>query len=76
MTELVKFARPYAKAVFELNASFYFYRRSFFNQNYFAVINSRSIIYEMPHLCFDLDHIIDYQFIEYLFANNKLGFQI
>ena len=68
--------RQSAPDVFDLNASFYFYRRSFFNQNYFAVINSRSIIYEMPHLCFDLDHIIDYQFIEYLFANNKLGFQI
>jgi CMP-N,N'-diacetyllegionaminic acid synthase len=68
--------RQSAPAVFDLNASFYFYRRSFFNQNYFTVINSRSIIYEMPHLCFDLDHMIDYQFIEFLFANKKLGFQI
>lgn len=68
--------RQSAPEVFDLNASFYFYRRSFFNQKNFSVINSRSIIYEMPHLCFDLDHLIDFQFIEYLFTNNKLGFQI
>jgi hypothetical protein len=30
----------------------------------------------MPHICFDLDHLIDFDFLEYLLSNNKLDFQI
>lgn len=68
--------RQSANPVFELNASFYFYKREFFNLVDKTVINSRSLIYEMNHICFDLDHSIDFEFMSFLFENNKIDFQI
>ena len=69
-------SRQAAPKVYELNASFYFYKKSFFEQNFKSVYSGKSLIYEMPHLCFDLDHLIDFEFMEYLLSNNKLGFEI
>ena len=68
--------RQSAPAIFDLNASFYFYRRSFFSADHRTVFTDSSLIYTMPHICFDLDHIIDFDFLEYLLANQKLDFQI
>jgi len=68
--------RQSAPVVYELNASFYFYRRSYFEQHLMKTINDRSLIYEMPHICFDLDHPIDFEFMEYLMINNKLDFEL
>jgi CMP-N-acetylneuraminic acid synthetase len=67
--------RQSAKSVFELNASFYFYRRDFFDSHLRKVINENSLIYEMKHICFDLDHPIDFEFMTYLIENNKLDFK-
>jgi hypothetical protein len=30
----------------------------------------------MPHLCFDLDHPVDFEFMSFLFENNKLDFTL
>jgi CMP-N,N'-diacetyllegionaminic acid synthase len=68
--------RQSAPTVYELNASFYFYRRHFFEQENCKTISGRSLIYAMPHICFDLDHSIDFEFMEFLVANNKLGFDL
>ena len=68
--------RQSAPLVYDLNASFYFYKRSFFNNPNAKVINDRSFIYLMPHICFDLDHPIDFEFMEYLILNNKLDFNL
>jgi len=68
--------RQSAPDVFELNASFYFYRRAFFEEGKVTTINDRSLIYKMPHICFDLDHPIDFEFMEYLMVTNKLGFEL
>lgn len=67
--------RQSAKTVFELNASFYFYKRNFFDSDTRKVINEYSLIYEMKHICFDLDHPIDFEFMTYLIENNKLDFK-
>jgi CMP-N,N'-diacetyllegionaminic acid synthase len=67
--------RQSAKPVFELNASFYFYKRIFFENDIEKVINNYSLIYEMQHICFDLDHPIDFEFMSYLIENNKLDFK-
>ena len=67
--------RQSAKSVFELNASFYFYKRNFFELDSKKVINDRSLIYLMNHICFDLDHPIDFEFMTYLIENNKLDFK-
>lgn len=68
--------RQSAKPVFELNASFYFYKRFFFDSDSRKVINDFSLIYEMTHTCFDLDHPIDFEFMSFLIENNKLDFKI
>ena len=69
-------SRQAAPQVFDLNASFYWYRRSFFDLGEKSAITDRSLIYEMNHICFDLDHPIDFLFMEYLMQNNKLDFEI
>ena len=66
--------RQSAPKVFELNASFYFYRRSFFYPVMKPVINSNSMIFRVNHICFDIDHRLDYEFMNYIIENNKLDF--
>jgi len=68
--------RQSAPKVYELNASFYWYRRSFFDLNLKTAITSKSLIYEVKHICFDLDHPVDFMFMEFLLENDKLDFQL
>jgi CMP-N-acetylneuraminic acid synthetase len=67
-------SRQTAPRVYDLNASFYFYRREFFDLNYKNAYTERSLIWMIDHFCFDLDEIIDFHFMEYLLINNKLDF--
>ena len=55
--------RQSSPEVYDLNASFYFFKREFFEEGC-STINDRSMIYIMPHICFDLDHPIDFDFME------------
>lgn len=66
--------RQSAPKVYDMNASFYIYTALFFSESQTTVITDRSIVYEVPHVCFDLDHPIDFEFMEYLIENNKLDF--
>jgi CMP-N,N'-diacetyllegionaminic acid synthase len=68
--------RQSAPKVFELNASFYIYRRLFFDSDLKSAITEKSLIYEMNHICFDLDHPVDFLFMEYLLKNDKLDFKL
>lgn len=68
--------RQSAPKVYDLNASFYWYRRSFFDLDLKSAITDKSLIYIMDHICFDLDHPIDFLFMEYLLKNNKLDFEL
>lgn len=68
--------RQAAPKVFDMNASFYWYKRIFFEANIKTAITDKSLIYKMNHICFDLDHPIDFLFMEYLLENNKLDFQL
>lgn len=65
-------SRQSAPAVFDLNASFYWYKRAFFDMELKSAITQKSIIYKMPHLCFDLDHPIDFEFLEFLVISHKI----
>lgn len=60
--------------VFDLNASFYVFKKAFFAENHKTVITDKSLAYEVPHLCFDLDHNIDFEFMSFLLENKKLDF--
>lgn len=70
------FSRQKTPAVYDMNASFYFYKRSFFDMGYRSAITDKSLIYITPHICFDLDHSIDFEFMEYLIKNGKLDFEM
>jgi CMP-N,N'-diacetyllegionaminic acid synthase len=70
------FTRQSAPKVYDLNASFYFYKRSFFDLGYKGAITDRSLIYQIPHICFDLDHPIDFEIISFLMENKKLDFKL
>lgn len=70
------FTRQSAPKVYDMNASFYFYKRAFFDLGYKGAITDKSIIYVVPHTCFDLDNTIDFEIISYLMANNKLDFEL
>lgn len=70
------FTRQSVPEVYDMNASFYFYKRSFFDLGYKSAITDKSIIYLIPHICFDLDHSIDFEFMEFLMKKNKLDFNL
>ena len=70
------FTRQSAPKVYELNASFYIFRRLFFEQGLTKAITTSSLIYEMPHTCFDLDHPLDFEFMSFLVENQKLDFLV
>ncbi|MDE5493024.1 acylneuraminate cytidylyltransferase family protein [Elizabethkingia meningoseptica] len=66
--------RQSAPKVYDMNASFYVFKKTFFQNQNKTVITDRSLIYEVPHLCFDLDHQIDFEFMNYLLENKRLDF--
>ena len=70
------FTRQSAPKCYDLNASFYYYKRSFFDEGYRGAITDKSLIYVMPHTCFDMDHPIDFEIMTYLLSNNKLDFML
>ena len=69
-------SRQSAPKVYDMNASFYFYKRSFFELGYKSAITDKSIVYEMPHICFDIDQPIDFEIISYLIERKKLDFPL
>ena len=68
-------SRQKSPKVFEMNASFYYYKRDFFNAKELTMFNN-SLIFEMEHVSFDLDSIIEFEFLDYLITTNKLSFKI
>jgi CMP-N,N'-diacetyllegionaminic acid synthase len=68
--------RQSAPKVYDLNASFYWYKRAFFDSDSKSPITDKSLVYIMNHMCFDLDHPVDFLFMEYLLINNKLDFEL
>jgi CMP-N-acetylneuraminic acid synthetase len=68
--------RQSAPRVYDMNASFYIYRDTFFKDGLKKAITERSLIYEVPHTCFDLDHPIDFLTMSFLMENGLLDFKI
>jgi CMP-N,N'-diacetyllegionaminic acid synthase len=66
--------RQESPPVYDLNASFYIYRKSFFERRYQGAITDRSLVFKMDHICFDLDEPIDFEFMSWLLQNKKLDF--
>jgi CMP-N-acetylneuraminic acid synthetase len=72
----IVFARQSAPLVYDMNASFYFYKKIFFDKKYRGAVTDKSLVYVVPHICFDLDHPIDFEFLSFLLVNNKLDFSL
>ncbi|MBD3637739.1 MAG: acylneuraminate cytidylyltransferase family protein [Crocinitomicaceae bacterium] len=70
------YTRQSAHEVFELNASFYIYKKRFFEQKCTSAITNKSLVYKMDHICFDIDNEIEMHFLEYLLKENKLNFEL
>lgn len=68
-------SRQQGPNVFELNASFYFYRRAFFESEVPSLME-RALAYIMPHMCFEIDSILDMELLEYLLKHDKLDFTL
>jgi len=69
-------SRQQAPKVYDMNASFYIFRKSFFDDQCNTSTTDKSLVFEMSHLCFDLDEPIDFLFMDYLFSNNLLDIEI
>ncbi|MBD3272641.1 MAG: flagellar modification protein B [Elusimicrobia bacterium] len=67
-TSYVYLRRQDAPVVYDMNASIYVYdRRYLFNENSHSAITEKSCVWRMDDLsAFDIDHEVDFQFIEFL----------
>lgn len=71
--ETAMLSRQQGPKVFDENASFYFYRRAFFEPEE-PTLPHRSLAYLVPHTCFEIDSALDMEFLEYLLKHDKLDF--
>ena len=69
-------SRQNSPEVYDMNASFYFYRRIFFEKNFKTAITNNSIVYLLDHVCFDIDEKLDFEIMEYLISSNNLDFDL
>lgn len=69
-------SRQKAPIVYDMNASFYFYTKKFFELDSASALTKKSLIYVMDHICFDIDTPIDLLFIDFLISNKKLEFSL
>lgn len=69
-------SRQLAPKVFDMNSSIYIYRRKFFDQNQRFTTTEKSIVYETPHVCFDIDEINDLRLMELMIKNKLLDFDL
>jgi CMP-N,N'-diacetyllegionaminic acid synthase len=69
-------SRQKSPEVFDMNASFYFYKRDFFEKKFQTAITENSLIYLINHICFDIDDKLDFEIMEYLIKTNKLDFDL
>jgi len=74
--EILIKSRQAAPQVFDMNASFYIYKRKFFSDDNEVTISDRSLVYEVPHVCFDLDEPHDFNIMEILIREDLLDFEI
>jgi CMP-N,N'-diacetyllegionaminic acid synthase len=64
------FTRQSAPKVYEANASFYIYKRSFFEEDFKSALTNKTIVYVMPNICFDVDEEMDFVIMKHLIENN------
>ena len=68
--------RQSSPVVYDMNGSFYIYQRRFFDEGRRDPNTPRTLVYVMPHRCFDLDEPADFDYMSYLLEQGKLGFEL
>jgi CMP-N-acetylneuraminic acid synthetase len=68
-------SRQAAPKVYDMNASFYIYRRRFFSEGFETSITNNSMAYIMKHVCFDLDEPQDFVIMELMIRHNHFDFK-
>lgn len=66
-------SRQTSPTVYDMNGSIYVYRREALLPEHPRAVTDRSIVYLMPHICFDLDEPEDYDYLTYLVDNGKVN---
>lgn len=69
-------SRQQAPKVYDMNASFYIFKKKFFENNWRVSTTNASLAYIMPHICFDLDEPEDFLIMETLMKQNLLDFNL
>ncbi len=69
-------SRQKAPKVYDMNASFYIFTKDYMKADYPSSITDKSLVYEMPHVCFDIDHPFDFTMMELLLKHKALDFNI
>lgn len=69
-------SRQQAPPVYDMNASFYIYRRSFFNSGFQVSTTPFSLAFIMSHHCFDLDEPRDFRVMEILIQEGLLEVEL
>lgn len=64
--------RQSAPKVYDMNASIYVYRRDALMRDNPRAVTSRSLVYVMDHICFDLDEPADYDYLAYLIDTGRI----
>lgn len=65
-------SRQTSPKVYDMNGSIYVYRREALLPEHPRAVTDRSIVYVMPHICFDLDEPQDYDYLAYLVDTGKV----
>ena len=69
-------SRQEVPKVYDMNASFYIFRRKYFEEGHEISTTNLSMAYVMDHVCFDIDHAQDFMFMELLLQNNLFEFKL
>lgn len=67
------YSRQTSPEVYELNASFYIFKKRFFDLNYQSQITPKSLVFKMKHICFEIDSQIEMEFLSFLIEKNKVS---
>jgi CMP-N,N'-diacetyllegionaminic acid synthase len=68
--------RQSSPKVFDMNASFCFFKRKYFEEGWKTGTTSKSLAYIVPHVCFDLDEPEDFIIMGIFLKENLLDFKL
>lgn len=68
------YSRQDAPKAYDMNSSFYIFKRHYFEDGLNGSLTDKTLIYEMTHPCFDVDSLDDFEYVEYLITTGKWVF--